>query len=328
MPLLFQHNDNIFRSFILYIQKKINIIQNLMDSEHKKSLFLKKYIIKGTEIDLYIKFKLRRNIRNNGYNLEIKIPFPSNYPLTELKESLNELFEAFITIYDTNMDPFKPIEDTDEENDEEEEENDEEEEENDEEEDLGDISVEEDTEALHNTSLEHFDRIKEMLGMGHIENIIYIEAFYILSRKNNIRERPEERSMLRGLGKTVICKVFNDILTTKFQNINELNSIVLLDAGGGGVITDEDFVRYDKYSLMDKNDVLELLKHHYPEYYEEEFQDYNDSWDIPLTLVSLENNQNLTAYYTNTFGFKVVTFHSLFTPMVVPLYTYLEKCGN
>lgn len=290
-----------------------------MDSEYKKSLFLKKYIIRGIEIDLYIKFKLRRNIRNNGYNLEIKIPFPKNYPLTELKESLNELFEALIIIYDTDMDPFKPIEDTDEEDDEED---------DDEEDDLGDISIEEDTEALHNTSLEHFDRIKEMLEMGHIENIIYIEAFYILSRKNNIRERPEERLMLRGLGKTAICKVFNEILTTKFQNISELNSVVLLDAGGGGVITDEDFVRYDKYSLMDKNDVLELLKNNYPEYYEEEFQDYNDTWDIPLTLVSLENNKNLAAYYANTFGFKVVTFHSLFTPMVVPLYTYLEKCAN
>lgn len=278
-----------------------------MNSVYNKNLFIKKYIINSITIDLYVKIKLYRNVRNNGYTLKIRVPFPKEYPITDLKEELSDLFEAFVTIYDTNMDPFKPIEDTDNDDDDE---------------------IEEDTEVIHNTSLEHIDKIKEVLGMGYIENIIYIESFYIFSRRYNIRERPDERSMLRGLGKTVICKVFNEILTTKFEGIKELNSIVLLEAGGGGVITDEDYVRYDRYSNMNKNELLDFLKVNYSEFYDEEFQDYNESWDVPLTLVTLENNKNLSAYYTNMYGFKLVTFESLLTPMVVSLYTFLEKCSS
>lgn len=276
--------------------------------EYRKTLLVKKSFVKGQYVDIYAKLKLFRNDRNNGYILDVKIPFPSNYPNTELNESLTHLFEARIILYDTDFDPFKPIfyESDDELF-----------------EDEKDIN-----ESMYNTSLVHFEKMKEILGMGYIGNLIYIESFYILSRKNNIYERPEEKVMLRGIGKETMCKVLNEILSTDFfKSVNETNSVVLLDSGGGNVITSEDFARHEKYQEMNREIVKDIIKMNYSEYYEEELQEYNDNWDFAITLVSLENNKNLSAYYSNTFGFKVVTYHSLFTPMVTPLYTFLEKCS-
>ncbi len=135
---------------------------------------------------------------------------------------------------------------------------------------------------------------------------IFIEKISVVPKEKMFLMNPEEREMIRGLGRRCLFLSIGLIVERFKMTPDDLVGLV----ASGGTVTelDRDRVRYyiENYTKdhliaigMDIENVT-----HSDEAYDEYYQQSPE--EISYTIVQVENNKKLAEYYENSYGMKIV----------------------
>jgi hypothetical protein len=136
----------------------------------------------------------------------------------------------------------------------------------------------------------------------------------------------DEKMIYKGLGKKILCIGIPHIID--YFKLDPNNTLMLLDAQGGTIRTEEDSDKVLHYFTKGKNFILDLYNKKYPEDYTvmKEFLLESQVEDLAEELVSLENNEKLIKYYKNNLGFLQLTYTSNSTSMGTKLSEVIKAC--
>ena len=157
---------------------------------------------------------------------------------------------------------------------------------------------------------------------------INLANFYNVAKERNIPITYEESVLFNGLGKRFICIAFPYIID--YFSLDPDDTTIVLQASGGSIRNDIDRLRIQKYILMGNNEIIQIYKTKYPEYFNYLIStNYKFSLEELVTLlVELENNEKLVHYYTMAFGFEPITYISPDRLMATKLTTFLRNCNK
>jgi hypothetical protein len=185
-------------------------------------------------------------------------------------------------------------------------------------------------------SVRRKDHIQEQLNkyigpLGDLLDVIdthyiFIHEFYLYPKSSNTEMTREEQLAFGGIGKKVLCIVFN-LLMDKFPLRRE-RVLVVLEASGnirdlvGTEAREREIKKLDKYALVDLIERYELLKMSNvvnmvkPKELKYLFTDNSQKWkelDKKLILkyflyfiMNYDENITLANYYTRNYGFQIV----------------------
>lgn len=176
-------------------------------------------------------------------------------------------------------------------------------------------------------NLYQINTLQKQFGIAG-KKAVSLNKFYNIAKSENLIITPEENLLFSGLGKRFICSGFPYIL--EYFNVNPDETLILLQASGGAVRTDNDRLRVQKYLQLGRNNIMQIYQNKYPEDFNETYIFFVKYSDLELAeaLVSLENNERLIQYYTEAFGFQPLDYTSTETMMATTLSTFIYNCGS
>ncbi len=248
------------------------------------------YEISGSLVSLKLVVEL-----NPDKSIIMKIPFPDNYPMTQLRERLTfdnipeehrgSIFYSKIWLFDLPIPKLRS-------------------------------ALELARRELFGNEPRHPNDI--------CPDCIFIEYFYVLPRLYHTPANPDERKMLSSLGKKSICKGFSFIMS-QFPLLPE-KTLIMLEAGGGDISNQGDRDRIKRYSQINREKLQTMI--------EEKFVvgDLSGHTHAKLAemLVVLENNATLIQYYIKTYGFSGCSGIDKYQedmPMATTLSRFVEAYG-
>lgn len=209
------------------------------------------------------------------------------------------------------------------------------------------------------------DKNMVFINISYIEDehYLYLDLFQSNLYRNKYLSK-DERNSLKGIGRSVLCKVCSYLMGV--YGLGENTPIKLKAAGGVGNSGDNlcewaglnpyEYLSSHKINtndeLMDINDginrgiinlsnenlrILNFLGKTYPDTLAK-MNTYQMRWEEPpntffITLLQvicdITNNQKLTKYYNETYGFEITNDDDgTLVDMETTLSTILSKCGN
>jgi hypothetical protein len=197
------------------------------------------------------------------------------------------------------------------------------------------------------TEIEKYsERLRELLDA--VETYyIFIHEYFFYPKMSNIEMTSEEKVAFGGLGKKVLCAMFN-LISTKFP-LNPEKTLVVLEASGNVRSTSDSDNREDEIMNMDKDSLIQLVENYNIiglDGFTDMFKKQKDkalfssnSWkDLPrkdlakyLTyfIVNYEDNLILASYYYRNYGFDIVYDRSFsHILMATNVSTILEYCSK
>ena len=158
------------------------------------------------------------------------------------------------------------------------------------------------------------------------QTLLKLVFFYSYVREHHIKMIKDEKQMIVGLGKKIICLSFPYIIN--YYNIHtSLTSIVLI-ASGGKIKTKEDYIKFNHYSQLDNDDILSIYKNAFPEDFDKKYDKLINQTSVEnaIDLINIENNEKLINYYKYAFGFHQLSPTSNNTLMQTQLSTLIRQC--
>lgn len=153
---------------------------------------------------------------------------------------------------------------------------------------------------------------------------LVIKIFNMIPKLFGLYLTPKEAIILKGLGRKCMF-IMLDYLVNRCS-INPHDTMIMLEASGGTVITREDITKVNYYLSLGRNEMMLLYRNMYPESYERLYPEfiYESDKDIATLIVSIQNNEKLIHYYKNVFGLYPLEYISSQTIMGAPLSMVLD----
>jgi len=198
------------------------------------------------------------------------------------------------------------------------------------------------------TEIEKYSRELKILLEDVETHCIFIHEFYFYPKLYDVQMTNEEKISFSGLGKKVMCLMFN-LIATKFP-LNPDKSLVVLEASGNvrsrnnSDLRENEIMAMDKKSLIalvEKYGILELQGFSNMFKVKEDARQFNSStneWknlsrkklakSLTYFILNYEDNLILAGYYNRNYGFSIVCDRNLsHILMATNLSTIIKYCN-
>ncbi len=196
------------------------------------------------------------------------------------------------------------------------------------------------------TEIEKYsEKLQELLDAVE-SHYIFIHEFFFYPKMSGIEMTSEERLMFRGLGKRVMCTMF-DLISGRFP-LNPNKTLVVLEASGTIRSTSDNDMREEEIMDMDKDTLIQLVENYNIvglDGFKDMFKKQKDKdlfssnrWKdmskkeiakyLTYFIVNYEDNLILAGYYYRNYGFDIVYDRSFsHILMATNLSTILKYCN-
>ena len=198
-----------------------------------------------------------------------------------------------------------------------------------------------------NTEIEKYsDKLQKLLEVVD-KHCIFIHEFFFYPKLSDVEMTSEERVSFGGLGKKVMCLMFN-LISNRFP-LNPERTLVVLEASGNVRSRSNSSLReaeimdmdrdsliglVEKYGILQLDGFLEMFKRKEDR---ELFNASSNSWKglskkklanvLTYFIVNYEDNLILAGYYSRNYGFDIVYDRSLsHILMATNVSTILRHC--
>ncbi len=199
------------------------------------------------------------------------------------------------------------------------------------------------------TEIEKYsDQLQELLEAVE-KHIIFIHEFFFYPKLSDTEMTSDEKMTFGGLGKKVMCTMFN-LVSTKFP-LNPERTLVVLEASGNVRSRSNSDKREKEVMNMDKDSLIQLVEQYgilqlegfgdmFKRKEERElFTSSSNSWKdlsrkkmantLSYFIINYEDNLILAGYYNRNYGFDIVYDRSLcHILMATNVSTMLRYCNT